>query len=49
MAQATIDQNGNRHSVPRNENVDGFGDVEWMPLMTGWSNGDFGYGGLSNV
>jgi hypothetical protein len=48
-ASGTIDRNGVLHSVTKEQSVSGFGDIQWMPLMAGWTNGDFKFGGLFNI
>jgi hypothetical protein len=46
---ATFDRNGNQISGARRQSVSGLGDIQLMPIMAGWTNGDFKLGGLFNV
>lgn len=42
-AGGTIDIGGVTHSVTRKDTASGLGDIEMIPLMLGWTNGDFKY------
>ena len=48
-AHGTIDAGGVRHSVTREDKADGIGDIQLIPLMLGWTNGDFKYGASFSV
>lgn len=48
-AKVALNLNGNVLSVTRKDTASGSGDVQWIPLMAGWTNGDFSYGGLLNI
>jgi hypothetical protein len=42
-AGGTIDRGGVTHAVTRQDKANGIGDIEMIPLMLGWTNGDFKY------
>ena len=42
-ARGTIDINGVKHTATRSDKVNGIGDIEFWPLMLGWTNHDFKY------
>jgi len=42
-ATGTIDLHGVAHSGTVKDSAHGFGDLEFWPLMLGWTNGDFKY------
>jgi len=48
-AGGTIDSHGLSYTVPREDNASGLGDIEMIPLMLGWTNGDFKYGAVCAV
>ena len=48
-ANGTIDRDGVTHSVTARDNVNGLGDIEIIPIMAGWTNGDFKYDFLFNI
>ena len=48
-ASATLDRNGNPLSASREQSVNGLGDIQLMPIMASWTNGDFTVGGMFNV
>lgn len=48
-ASATYDKDGNTITANRKQSVNGLGDIQLMPIMAGWTNGDFKVGGLFNV
>jgi hypothetical protein len=48
-ATATFDRNGNQTSGSKAQSTSGFGDIEFTPIMAGWTNGDFSVGAMFNV
>jgi hypothetical protein len=48
-AGGTIDAGGVSHAATREDKANGIGDIEIIPLMLGWTNGDFKYGALCAV
>jgi hypothetical protein len=46
---ASFDRNGNQISASREQSVNGFGDIQFSPIMANWTNGDFSVGGMFNV
>ena len=48
-ARGTIDRNGVQHTVTKEQSVNGVGDIQLMPIMATWTNGDFKLGGMFNV
>jgi hypothetical protein len=48
-ATATFDRNGNQISGSLDQSAAGLGDIQFMPIMAAWTNGDITVGGLFNV
>jgi hypothetical protein len=48
-ASATVDNNGVPLSGAREDKTSGLGDIELMPIMMGWTNGDFQFNANFNV
>jgi hypothetical protein len=48
-ASATYNRNGNQISAGAEQSVSGLGDIQLMPIMAGWTNGDFRVSGLFNI
>jgi hypothetical protein len=48
-AIATFNRNNIQISGNKQQSVSGLGDIQLMPIMAGWTNGDFKLGGLFNV
>jgi hypothetical protein len=48
-ADATFDGARHQLSATKEQSVDGIGDIELMPIMAGWTNGDFHFSGMFNV
>jgi len=46
---ATYDRNQVKLSGSKQQTISGVGDIQWMPVMAGWTNGDFKFGGMFNV
>jgi hypothetical protein len=42
-ASATIGKDGGGHSIGRSDSANGIGDIEFWPLMLGWTNQDIKY------
>ena len=47
-ASATIDLGG-PHNITREDRAFGVGDIELLPIMMGWTNGDFSIDGMFNL
>ena len=48
-ASGTIDRNGVQKSVSARDKTSGLGDIEIMPIMAGWTNGDFKFSAFFNI
>ena len=48
-AKATFSTPNNQISGSRKQSVSGLGDIEFMPLMVAWTNGNFSFNGMFNV
>jgi hypothetical protein len=48
-ATATFDNDHNPLTGTRQDATSGLGDIEIMPLMAGWTNGDFKFDGMFNI
>lgn len=48
-AQATFTRDQIQISGQRQQSANGLGDIQVMPIMAGWTNGDFKLGGMVNV
>jgi len=48
-ATATFDRNQVQLSTGKKQSVSGLGDIQLMPIMATWTNGDFKLGGLFNI
>ena len=48
-AGATFDRNQIQLSTGKKQSASGLGDVQLMPIMATWTNGDFKLGGLFNI
>jgi hypothetical protein len=48
-ATATFDRNGNPRTGAIEQSANGLGDIQFMPIMGAWTNGDFTAGGMFNV
>ncbi|HWW01946.1 MAG TPA: transporter [Candidatus Acidoferrum sp.] len=48
-ASAIFDRNNVQLSGAKEQSTSGLGDIQLMPVMAGWTNGDFKLGGLFNV
>jgi hypothetical protein len=48
-ANATFNRNGVQISGKKAQSVSGLGDIQLMPIMAGWTNGDFKIGGMFNI
>jgi hypothetical protein len=48
-ANGTLDRNGVPHNVTKEESTSGLGDIQLLPVMAGWTNGDFKYDFVMNV
>lgn len=48
-AKGTIDNNGVTHNITREQSTSGLGDIQLLPIMAGWTNGDFKYDFVMNV
>jgi hypothetical protein len=46
---ASFDRNNVQLSGARQQSASGFGDIQVMPIMAVWTNGDFHVGGIFNV
>lgn len=49
QVSASFDRNGHQISGSRSQSVNGFGDIQFSPIMANWTNGDFSLGGMFNV
>ncbi|HTQ50135.1 MAG TPA: transporter, partial [Candidatus Acidoferrales bacterium] len=47
-ASAIFDNNRNPISVGREDKASGLGDIEFIPVMASWTNGDFHFNGMFN-
>jgi hypothetical protein len=48
-ATATFDRNGNPRTGAIEQSASGLSDIQFMPVMAAWTNGDFTLGGMFNV
>ncbi len=48
-ANGTVDVNGAPLSGSRTDRSEGVGDIELLPIMAGWTNGDFTIDGMFNI
>jgi hypothetical protein len=48
-AQGTFDIRGVRISATKQQSASGLGDIQLLPIMAGWTNGDFKYDFVMNV
>jgi hypothetical protein len=48
-ATATFNRDGTPRSGAVEQSVTGLGDIQFMPIMAAWTNGDFTVGGMFNV
>ena len=48
-ANATYNRNNVQVSGTKEQSVSGLGDIQLMPVMAAWTNGDFKIGGMLNV
>jgi hypothetical protein len=48
-ANATFDRNRIQLSAGKKQSVSGLGDIQMMPIMATWTNGDFKLGGMFNI
>jgi hypothetical protein len=48
-ATATFNRDGTPRSGAVEQSANGLGDIQFMPIMAAWTNGDFTVGGLFNV
>lgn len=48
-ASGTIDKNGVPSSVTKEQTANGLGDIQLIPVMAGWTNGDFKVNALLNI
>lgn len=48
-ASATVDVHGAPLTGTRTDESSGLGDIELMPFMAGWTNGDFTFDGMFNI
>jgi hypothetical protein len=46
---ATFNRNNVQLSGAREQSINGLGDIQLMPIMAAWTNGDFKIGGMFNV
>jgi hypothetical protein len=46
---ATFNRNGTQRTGALEQSVSGLGDIEFLPVMASWTNGDFTVGGMFNV
>ncbi len=49
QVDATFNRNQVQLTGTRQQSVSGLGDIQMMPIMAGWTNGDFKLGGMFNV
>lgn len=48
-ARGTFDKNGAPLSATKEQSTSGLGDIQLLPIMAGWTNGDFKYDFVMNV
>jgi hypothetical protein len=48
-AKGTFDRNGAPHSASKSQSASGLGDIQLLPVMAGWTNGDFKFDFVMNV